>query len=130
MAQPQQTLNASDVRDVVGRLAEQRKLILGEVRKIIVGQDEVVNSVLISVLVGGHSLITGLPGMAKTLLIRTLAKSLGLSFGRIQFTPDLMPSDITGSDIVEEDPATGKRTWTFIPGPIFSQVLLADEINR
>jgi MoxR-like ATPase len=130
MAQPEPVLNASEVRDVVARLAEQRKLINGEVRKIIVGQDEVVNAVLISVLVGGHSLITGLPGMAKTLLIRTLSKTLGLSFGRIQFTPDLMPADITGSDIVEEDPGTGKRTWTFIPGPIFSQVLLADEINR
>src|SRR5258707_15613042 len=111
MTQPQPVtqLNASEVRDVVARLAEQRQRITGEVRKIIVGQDEVVNAVLISVLVGGHSLITGLPGMAKTLLIRTLAKALGLSFGRIQFTPDLMPADITGSDIVEEDPGTGKR---------------------
>jgi MoxR-like ATPase len=126
----QTSFNPSDVRDVVARLAEQRARIVEEVSKIIVGQDEVVNAVLIGVLVGGHSLITGLPGMAKTLLIRTVAKALGLTFGRIQFTPDLMPADITGTEIVEEDPATGRRTWTFVPGAIFAQVLLADEINR
>ena len=79
---------------------------------------------------GGHCLITGLPGTAKTLLVRTLAQTLGLVFKRIQFTPDLMPSDITGTDIIEEDSTTGRRSWTFVPGPIFSNVLLADEINR
>jgi MoxR-like ATPase len=85
---------------------------------------------MIALFVGGHCLITGLPGTAKTLLVRTLAQTLGLVFKRIQFTPDLMPSDITGTDIIEEDPATGHRTWTFVPGPIFGNVLLADEINR
>jgi MoxR-like ATPase len=123
-------LNPGAVRDTVAKLADHRRQILQEVRKIIVGQEEVVNAVLIGVLVGGHSLITGLPGMAKTLLIRTVSKALGLSFGRIQFTPDLMPADITGTEIVEEDPGTGRRTWSFVKGPIFAQVLLADEINR
>ena len=86
-------------------------------RKLIVGQDEVVEQLLITLLVGGHCLITGMPGTAKTLLVRTLASALGLSFKRIQFTPDLMPTDITGTDILEEDLATGRRTWTFVPGP-------------
>ena len=85
---------------------------------------------MIGLFVGGHCLITGLPGTAKTLLVRTLAQTLGLVFKRIQFTPDLMPSDITGTDIIEEDPATGRRTWTFVEGPIFGNILLADEINR
>jgi MoxR-like ATPase len=95
-----------------------------------VGQDGVVENVLIALFVGGHCLLTGLPGTAKTLLVRTLARTLGLKFNRIQFTPDLMPSDITGTDIIEEDMTTGHRSWTFVPGPIFSNVLLADEINR
>ncbi len=101
-----------------------------EVRKVIIGQDEVVENLLLTLLVGGHCLITGMPGTAKTLLVRTLASALGLSFNRIQFTPDLMPTDITGTDIIEEDITTGHRTWTFVPGPIFANVLLADEINR
>jgi MoxR-like ATPase len=100
-----------------------------EVRKVIVGQDEVVEHLLLTLLVGGHCLITGMPGTAKTLLVRTLASALGLSFKRIQFTPDLMPTDITGTDIIEED-TTGHRKWTFVPGPVFANVLLADEINR
>ncbi len=83
-----------------------------------------------TLLVGGHCLITGMPGTAKTLLVRTLASALGLTFKRIQFTPDLMPTDVTGTDILEEDVATGQRTWTFVPGPLFTNVLLADEINR
>jgi MoxR-like ATPase len=100
-----------------------------EVRKVIIGQDEVVEHLLLTLLVGGHCLITGMPGTAKTLLVRTLASALGLSFKRIQFTPDLMPTDITGTDIIEED-TSGHRTWTFVPGPVFANVLLADEINR
>ncbi|MCP5143727.1 MAG: MoxR family ATPase [Gammaproteobacteria bacterium] len=104
--------------------------IRGEVAKVIVGQHNVVESLLITLLVGGHCLITGLPGTAKTLLVRTLSQALGLEFKRIQFTPDLMPTDITGTDIIEEDPATGHRSWTFVPGPVFANVLLADEINR
>jgi MoxR-like ATPase len=101
-----------------------------EVRKVIVGQDEVVENLLMTLLVGGHCLITGMPGTAKTLLVRTLADALGLTFKRIQFTPDLMPTDVTGTDIIEEDATTGGRTWTFVPGPLFTNVLLADEINR
>jgi MoxR-like ATPase len=104
--------------------------IRNEVRKIIVGQDEVVEHLLMTLLVGGHCLITGMPGTAKTLLVRTLASALGLTFKRIQFTPDLMPTDVTGTDILEEDMASGRRTWTFVPGPLFTNVLLADEINR
>jgi MoxR-like ATPase len=104
--------------------------IVRQVRRVIVGQEEVLDQVLIALFVGGHCLITGLPGTAKTLLVRTLAQTLGLEFKRIQFTPDLMPSDITGTDIIEEEPGTGRRTWTFVHGPIFANVLLADEINR
>jgi MoxR-like ATPase len=100
------------------------------VRKVIVGQDEVVEHLLLTLLVGGHCLITGMPGTAKTLLVRTLASALGLTYKRIQFTPDLMPTDVTGTDIIEEDSTTGRRTWTFVPGPLFANVLLADEINR
>jgi len=123
-------INTPDARQLVDRFGTTFTAIRGEVRKLIVGQDEVVEQLLITLLVGGHCLITGLPGTAKTLLVRTLASALGLSFKRIQFTPDLMPTDITGTDILEEDQATGKRTWTFVPGPLFAHVLLADEINR
>jgi MoxR-like ATPase len=104
--------------------------IVTQVRRVIVGQEEVLDQVMIALFVGGHCLITGLPGTAKTLLVRTMAQTLGLVFKRIQFTPDLMPSDITGTDIIEEDPANGRRTWTFVQGPIFGNILLADEINR
>lgn len=122
--------DSAEVKTRVGRFRDVQAAIKHEVRKVIVGQEEVVEHVLISLFVGGHCLLTGLPGTAKTLLVRTLAQTLGLRFNRIQFTPDLMPSDITGTDIIEENPATGHRTWTFVPGPIFSNVLLADEINR
>jgi MoxR-like ATPase len=121
---------SAELKERIDKFQEVRKSIVREVQKVIVGQDEVVEQVLISLFVGGHCLITGLPGTAKTLLVRTLAQTLGLVFKRIQFTPDLMPSDITGTDIIEEDTTTGHRTWTFVPGPIFSNVLLADEINR
>jgi MoxR-like ATPase len=114
----------------VDRFRAAESEILRQVRRVIVGQDEVLEQVLIALFVGGHCLITGLPGTAKTLLVRTLAETLGLQFKRIQFTPDLMPSDITGTDIIEEEPGTGRRTWTFVQGPIFANVLLADEINR
>ena len=116
-----------------GRIARFREVeaeIVKQVRRVIVGQDEVLEQVMIALVVGGHCLITGLPGTAKTLLVRTMAQTLGLIFKRIQFTPDLMPSDITGTDIIDEDSVTGHRTWTFVPGPIFSNILLADEINR
>jgi MoxR-like ATPase len=104
--------------------------IVRQVRRVIVGQEEVLEQTMIGLFVGGHCLITGLPGTAKTLLVRTLSQTLGLVFRRIQFTPDLMPSDITGTDIIEEDPTNGRRTWTFVQGPIFGNILLADEINR
>ena len=120
----------TETRELIERLRSHREAILGQVRRTIVGQDEAVNLVMLSLLVGGHSLITGMPGMAKTLLVRMVAQALGLSFRRIQFTPDLMPADITGTEIIEEDLTTGHRTWTFSPGPIFAQVILADEINR
>src|SRR5579875_2138331 len=120
----------AELKNRIRRFQDAQAAIKREVHKVIVGQDEVIESVLIGLFVGGHCLLTGLPGTAKTLLVRTLARTLGLKFNRIQFTPDLMPSDITGTDIIEEDPGTGHRTWTFVPGPIFSNVLLADEINR
>src|SRR5712672_371347 len=106
-----------------------RQKIVAELKKLIIGQDEVVGQVLLSLFVGGNSLIVGVPGLAKTLLIRTMAQVLDLKFNRIQFTPDLMPSDITGTDIIQED-ATGKRQMVFAPGPIFANIVLADEINR
>ena len=124
------SLDSAELQSRIGRFQETEQAILAQVRKIIVGQDDVLEQVLIALFVGGHCLITGLPGTAKTLLVRTMAETLGLQFRRIQFTPDLMPSDITGTDIIEEDPTTGRRTWTFVPGPIFANVLLADEINR
>jgi MoxR-like ATPase len=118
------------IQALTSRFQEVEKKIVQQVRKVIVGQDEVLEQVLIGLFVGGHCLITGLPGTAKTLLVKTISDSLGLTFKRIQFTPDLMPSDITGTDIIEEDPTTGRRTWTFVEGPVFTNVLLADEINR
>ena len=118
------------LRRRVARFEEVQQSIVREVRKVIVGQEEVLEQLMIALFVGGHCLITGMPGTAKTLLVRTLAQTLGLEFKRIQFTPDLMPSDITGTDILEEDQATGHRAWTFVRGPIFGNVLLADEINR
>jgi MoxR-like ATPase len=114
----------------IERFRQVQSEIVTQVRRVIVGQEEVLEQVMVSLFVGGHCLITGLPGTAKTLLVRTMAQTLGLLFKRIQFTPDLMPSDITGTDIIEEDPTTGGRTWTFVKGPIFANVLLADEINR
>src|SRR5580704_2042977 len=123
-------MDSAELKARLQRFQDAQAAITREVRKVIVGQQEVIEHVLISLFVGGHCLITGLPGTAKTSLVRTLAQSLGLVFKRIQFTPDLMPSDITGTDIIEEDPTSGHRRWTFVPGPIFCNVLLADEINR
>ena len=116
--------------ELLDRLASARARILGEIRKVIVGQDEVIEQVLISLFVGGHTIITGVPGLAKTLLVRTLSGVLDLSFKRIQFTPDLMPADITGAEIIEEDRTTGHRAMEFIRGPVFANIILADEINR
>ena len=115
---------------LVERMQVGRERIIGELKKLIVGQDEVVNQILLTLFVGGNSLIVGVPGLAKTLLVHTMAQVLALKFNRIQFTPDLMPSDITGTDLVQEDSATGKRQMVFAPGPIFANIVLADEINR
>ncbi len=128
LATPQ--LQSEELKARITRFREVDAEIVRQVRRVIVGQEEVLEQIMIGLFVGGHCLITGLPGTAKTLLVRTLAQTLGLAFKRIQFTPDLMPSDITGTDIIEEDAATGHRTWTFVQGPIFANILLADEINR
>jgi MoxR-like ATPase len=123
-------LEAADDIALADRLRAGRERVLEEVRKLIVGQDDVIEQVLLSLLVGGNSLIVGVPGLAKTLLIHTVAQVLDLKFSRIQFTPDLMPSDITGTDLVQEDVESGKRRMVFLPGPIFANIVLADEINR
>src|SRR5438067_3888806 len=125
-----QQLEPEVLKGRISRFRQVQKDIVTQVRRVIVGQEEVLEQVMIGLFVGGHCLITGLPGTAKTLLVRTMSQTLGLVFKRIQFTPDLMPSDITGTDIIEEDSTTGRRTWTFVQGPIFGNVLLADEINR
>src|SRR3954470_17509330 len=119
---------ATDIAAVAERVAQGRAHILAEIRKVIVGQDDVIDQVLIAIFSGGHCLITGVPGLAKTLLIKTLAQILDLSFKRIQFTPDLMPADITGTEVLDEQ--DGHRSLRFVKGPIFAQILLADEINR
>ena len=127
---PEPTSLASDDLALAERMRAGRDGIVGELRKLIVGQEEVIEQALIALFAGGNALVLGVPGLAKTLLIHTLARVLDLKFARIQFTPDLMPSDITGTDIIQEDPGGGRRTMTFAPGPIFSNVVLADEINR
>jgi MoxR-like ATPase len=123
-------LDSETLKQRISRFASVQEAMITQVRKVIVGQDEVLEQLMVALFVGGHCLITGMPGTAKTLLVRTMAETLGLAFKRIQFTPDLMPSDITGTDILEEEPGTGRRIWTFVQGPIFGNVLLADEINR
>jgi MoxR-like ATPase len=123
-------LESADDIALADRMNQAQEQILRELRKSIIGQDDVIEQVLISLFVGGNSIITGVPGLAKTLIVHTVSQVLDLNFARIQFTPDLMPSDITGTDIIQEDPATGKRELVFMPGPIFNNIVLADEINR
>src|SRR5512139_2742904 len=123
------TAPLDDVQQLA-RLASAVTDLRAQVAQRIVGQTEVVDGVLTALLSGGHALLVGVPGLAKTLLVQTVAESLHLSFNRVQFTPDLMPGDITGTEIVEEDPATGRRVFRFIEGPVFAHVVLADEINR
>ena len=115
---------------VVDRMKSGSENLITELRKVIIGQDAVVEQIMIALFAGGHCLITGVPGLAKTLLIKTIADILQVQFSRIQFTPDLMPADVIGSEIIEENPATGNRSLRFVKGPIFAQILLADEINR
>ncbi len=114
----------------LGALHDANKRLRAEIAKVIVGQDEIIKQVVVCLLARGHVLLVGVPGLAKTLLIRTLSDALDLKFSRIQFTPDLMPSDITGTEIIEEDHQTGKRSFKFVHGPVFANVVLADEINR
>lgn len=123
-------LEAADDVQLADSLRAACERIETELRKRIVGQEDVIGHLLLSVFAGGNSLIVGVPGLAKTLLVQTLARSLSLDFSRIQFTPDLMPSDITGTDIIQDDAETGRRRMVFSPGPIFANIVLADEINR
>jgi len=130
LVQPQATDLAADELAAVEKLQKGYHDMRAELGKVIVGQDAVIEELLISLFCKGHALLVGVPGLAKTLLISTLAKTLGLSFNRIQFTPDLMPSDITGTEVIEEDKTTGGRVLRFVRGPVFANVILADEINR
>ena len=123
-------LERQDDIALADRMKAGRESILREMRKLIIGQNDVLEQVLLSLFVGGNSLIVGVPGLAKTLLVSTMAKVLDLKFNRIQFTPDLMPSDITGTEIINEEPGTGRRSLMFAPGPVFANIVLADEINR
>jgi MoxR-like ATPase len=123
-------LNTPDDVALADRMKHGRERVISELKKLIIGQDDVVDQVLLTLFVGGNSIVVGVPGLAKTLLIHTMARVLDLKFNRVQFTPDLMPSDITGTDIIQEDPATGRRSMVFAPGPIFANIVLADEINR
>ncbi|MBW1764475.1 MAG: MoxR family ATPase [Deltaproteobacteria bacterium] len=120
----------SEDLSMVTRMKEGQEKMIHELKKVIVGQDDVIQEVLIALFAGGHCLITGVPGLAKTLLIKTIADILQLRFNRIQFTPDLMPADVVGTEVIEEDHTTGRRVLKFVKGPIFANILLADEINR
>jgi MoxR-like ATPase len=121
--------SASDL-EAIARLGEARKKLKEEIRKVIIGQEHIVDDLLTALFARGHCLMIGVPGLAKTLMVRTISQAIDLEFNRIQFTPDLMPSDITGTEIIEEDRSTGGRTFRFVKGPVFANILLADEINR
>ncbi len=123
------TVPGGDV-EAIERLAARRAALVEQVGRAVVGQRDVIDNVLLTLFAGGHTLITGVPGLAKTLLVRSLGRALDLAFSRIQFTPDLMPSDITGTEVLEEDVDTGRRRAVFLPGPVFANLVLADEINR
>ncbi len=131
---PKDTKNPRSSRkakeDPFEKVAQAKERLLTELKKVIVGQDEVIEQLMVTLLARGHCLLTGIPGLGKTLLVKTLAEALDLSFKRIQFTPDLMPADVFGTEVVDEDTSTGKRSFRFVKGPIFANVVLADEINR
>lgn len=129
-AQSQEAQLSSEDMQAIEKLKNAHDVIRKELSKVIVGQDEVIEQLLIAIFAQGHCLLEGVPGLAKTLMVSTLARSLKLDFNRIQFTPDLMPSDITGTEVIQEDKATGERTFRFLSGPIFANIILADEINR
>lgn len=132
MATQMRTAGASDSRDLelLDSLSHARKKLVEQIGRRIVGQHEIIDNLVAALLSGGHALLVGVPGLAKTLLVKTVAEALDLSFSRVQFTPDLMPSDITGTDLLEEDQATGRRVFRYVKGPIFANIVLADEINR
>ena len=130
LASTPRELDHLDDAALAERLATARARVQAELRKSIVGQDAVIEQTLVALLAGGNCLIVGVPGLAKTLLVHSLARALDLKFSRIQFTPDLMPSDVTGTDVIQDDPASGRRKLVFMPGPVFANVVLADEINR
>jgi MoxR-like ATPase len=119
-----------DVTELTAKLRDAHKQLLEQIGRVIVGQNEVIDQVLLALFCRGHAVLVGVPGLAKTLLVSTISRTLNLDFGRIQFTPDLMPSDITGTEVIEEDKSTGQRQLRFVKGPVFANVLLADEINR
>lgn len=129
-AEPARSLPDWDDETAVARLGEACRVIRGEMSKVIVGQEQVIEQLLIGLFARGHVMLEGVPGLAKTLMINSLAQCVSLNFHRIQFTPDLMPSDITGTEVIQEDKRTGQRSFRFLPGPIFANVLLADEVNR
>ena len=128
-APPSPAAHVDDER-AVRELGEARDRVLEQLQRVVVGQEAVVEEMLIAIFARGHALLVGVPGLAKTLMVSTLARTLGLSFKRVQFTPDLMPSDITGTEILQDDPETGRRTFMFTKGPVFANIVLADEINR
>ena len=130
MTEPEKQAHHLTDTEAVERLAKARQILVREIHKVIIGQEPVIDEMLITLFCRGHCLVIGVPGLAKTLLVRTIARVIQMSFNRIQFTPDLMPSDITGTQIIEEDLTTGKRAFRFVKGPIFANILLADEINR
>ncbi len=127
---PAETVPAESDAELAVRLQNSMEAVTREIQKAIIGQEAALEQVLVSLLAGGNSIITGVPGLAKTLIVQTLSEVLSLDFNRIQFTPDLMPSDITGTDIIQENPETGKRNLVFVKGPVFTNIVLADEINR
>jgi MoxR-like ATPase len=129
LAKPAADLSADDIA-AINRIKAANRTIRGELAKVIVGQNDVLEQLLLAIFSQGHCLLEGVPGLAKTLMVSTLARSLHLTFSRIQFTPDLMPSDITGTEVIQEDKSTGSRAFKFLPGPVFSNIILADEINR
>src|SRR5437879_618955 len=130
MVGPAGSVASENDLQAIARLGEARKKLKAEIGKVIVGQEHIVDDLLTAIFARGHCLMIGVPGLAKTLMVRTIAQAIDLEFNRIQFTPDLMPSDITGTEIIEEDRSTGTRQFRFVKGPVFADILLADESNR
>ncbi|MCH8475799.1 MAG: MoxR family ATPase [Opitutales bacterium] len=123
-------MNLNEVSEAIEMVAEAREKLFSEIHRTVIGQDEVIEEIIISILARGHVLLEGVPGLGKTLLVKSIARLFSLDFKRIQFTPDLMPADVFGTEVVEEDASTGKRSFRFVKGPVFTNILLADEINR